>query len=571
MTKKQSIPRFIEEIQHKFTAGIANAFLVHFNIADYVDHANTLPDYLAKWFKGYLVIFYDRNKGITFPLPSMKKKFVELVMKQELEGDPLAQAAIGESQQKPEDVELPRDPQDALRLIDMALKSGQKVLTIIGYAETLTPNADMASLSSEDRNNLVALCSWGRDLMDTESIAILVTGSLTDVHQALRAASSKIEAVEFPLPDFSERGSFIEALIKARGVKLNLSPTEFAAKTAGLSKVHIEDIVLRAEEMKAPVCSDLITERKADIIKSEYADVCEIVDPTYGFEAVGGLEHVKELFLDIMEFLEKGLIDLTPKGVLLVGPPGTGKTLIAQALAKVLGFNFLSFTLSKILGKYVGESERNMARFFLLARTLAPLIIFVDEFDQLGLSREASGDSGVSSRIFQQLLTFMSESELRGKVIMVFATNRPDLLDAAIVRPGRIDKVLMVGVPDEAERVEIFRVQLEAKRAKVAPDLDLKKIARATEGYTGAEIERLVTKAMETATKEGSEEVTKKHVTHAIWAINPSTKNIEEMTLAALKMCSDKDLVPEKYREYFDKAAKKEEPIVTAKRRRGVK
>ena len=180
-------------------------------------------------------------------------------------------------------------------------------------------------------------------------------------------------------------------------------------------------------------------------------------------------------------------------GVLMTGPAGTGKSAVAQAVAKESGVNAVSLNLARILGQYVGNSERNLEKALRAIKSLAPTIVFIDEIDQ-SVSRGGSGDSGVSSRIFKRLLEFMSDTGNRGQVVFLAATNRPDLMDAALRRPGRFDKKIPFLIPDAEERLAIFQVmaakyEMAGKPSAAAID--------STEGWTGAEIEAAVVKAAE--------------------------------------------------------------------------
>ena len=141
----------------------------------------------------------------------------------------------------------------------------------------------------------------------------------------------------------------------------------------------------------------------------------------------------------------------------MTGPAGTGKSAVAEAVAHEAGVNAVVLNLARILGQYVGNSERNLEKALQAIKSLAPTIVFIDEIDQ-SVSRGGSGDSGVSNRIFKRLLEFMSDTGNRGQVLFLAATNRPDLLDAALRRPGRFDKKIPFLIPDESERAAIIQV-----------------------------------------------------------------------------------------------------------------
>ncbi|XP_037720990.1 nuclear valosin-containing protein-like isoform X2 [Drosophila subpulchrella] len=225
--------------------------------------------------------------------------------------------------------------------------------------------------------------------------------------------------------------------------------------------------------------------------------------PDTTWDDIGALEKIREeLKLAVLapvkypEMLER--LGLTaPSGVLLCGPPGCGKTLLAKAIANEAGINFISIKGPELMNMYVGESERAVRACFQRARNSAPCVIFFDEFDSLCPKRSDGGDGNNSgTRIVNQLLTEMDGVEERKGVYILAATNRPDIIDPAILRPGRLDTILYVGLPEQSERAEILKATTKnGKRPVLAEDVNLDEIAAQTEGYTGADLAGLVKQA----------------------------------------------------------------------------
>ncbi|MBI1920362.1 MAG: CDC48 family AAA ATPase [Geobacter sp.] len=221
--------------------------------------------------------------------------------------------------------------------------------------------------------------------------------------------------------------------------------------------------------------------------------------PNVTWDQVGGLTEVKKeldeavvwpmTYADLYEFAKVK----PPKGVLLHGPPGTGKTLLAKALATESKVNFISIKGPALMSKYVGESERAIREVFKRARQAAPCILFFDEMDAIAPARGGGGDSHVSERVISQLLTEIDGTEELKGVFILGATNRKDIIDPALLRPGRIDMLIDIPPPDEAARLEIFRVHTTGK--PLAKDVDFKFFATATEGLVGADIEFICRKA----------------------------------------------------------------------------
>ena len=219
-----------------------------------------------------------------------------------------------------------------------------------------------------------------------------------------------------------------------------------------------------------------------------------------------------------------------PKGVLLYGPPGCGKTLLAKAVANESEANFIAVKGPELLSKWVGESERGIREVFRKARTAAPAVIFFDEIDAL-VPRRGLGyaDSGVTERVVSQLLTEMDGIAVLEDVVVIGATNRPDILDPAVLRPGRFDRLIYVPPPDEKARLEIFKIH--TRRMPLAEDVDLERLAKITQGYSGADIEAVCREAAMNAMRRdiNVEKVTWADFEAALKKVGPSiTPEIEK-------------------------------------------
>ncbi|KAH8398792.1 hypothetical protein KR222_003929 [Zaprionus bogoriensis] len=228
-----------------------------------------------------------------------------------------------------------------------------------------------------------------------------------------------------------------------------------------------------------------------------------ITVPDTTWEDIGSLHDIREeLKLAVLapvkypEMLARLGLE-APSGVLLCGPPGCGKTLLAKAIANEAGINFISVKGPELMNMYVGESERAVRACFQRARNSSPCVIFFDEFDSLCPKRSDGGDGNNSgTRIVNQLLTEMDGVEERKGVYILAATNRPDIIDPAILRPGRLDTILYVGLPEQQERADILRATTKnGKRPVLAADVSLDELAAKTDGYTGADLAGLVKQA----------------------------------------------------------------------------
>ena len=228
----------------------------------------------------------------------------------------------------------------------------------------------------------------------------------------------------------------------------------------------------------------------------------EIVDkPTITYDDIGGL---KQQMLELREAVEDPLLRPElykkvgiepPKGVLLVGPPGTGKTLMAKAVANATQATFIRLVGSELVQKYIGEGARLVRELFELAKEKAPSIVFIDELDSVGAKRldvSTSGDREVQ-RTLMQLLAELDGFTPMSNVKIIGATNRPDILDDALLRPGRFDRIVEIGLPDESGRAEIFKIHLA--HTNIGDDVNTVKLSELTDGASGAEIKSICTEA----------------------------------------------------------------------------
>lgn len=244
-----------------------------------------------------------------------------------------------------------------------------------------------------------------------------------------------------------------------------------------------------------------LSETEPSAIREVFTDV-----PDVGWEDVGGLEQVKQLLIEAVDWplTHAALFDRAgvrpPKGILLSGPPGTGKTLLAKALAHESETNFIAIKGPQLLSMWVGESERGVREVFRKARQAAPCIVFFDEIDALVPQRSAGGDSQATERVVSQFLSEMDGIESLKGVMVLAATNRPDRLDPALLRPGRFDVQVELPLPDQAARLAILRVH--TRKMALGADVDLAALSADTGGMVGADLEGLCRRAALCAIRE---------------------------------------------------------------------
>ncbi len=297
-----------------------------------------------------------------------------------------------------------------------------------------------------------------------------------------------------------------------------------------LPEINLEETVIPPEVLE-----------KLQVTKDDFDNALKVVEPSAMREVlvevpnvkwsdVGGLETAKQELQEAVEWplkfpdAFKRLGIEPPHGILLYGPPGTGKTLLARAVATESESNFISIKGPELMSKWVGESERGVREVFRKAKMAAPTVIFFDEIDSLVPRRGSGfGDSQVTERVLSQMLTELDGLEKLEDIVMIGATNRPDLVDPALLRPGRFDRLILVPAPDEAARLSILKIH--TKNMPLAKDVDLEELAKETDGYSGADIAALCRKAAMLVMRKdiNAKEVKAQYFKSALKDIKPST------------------------------------------------
>jgi transitional endoplasmic reticulum ATPase len=315
-------------------------------------------------------------------------------------------------------------------------------------------------------------------------------------------------------------GADIAALVREAGMhalrrfvpKIDLSKGIIPPEILQNLKVTKEDFEAALKEVQPSVLREIMVEV-----------------PEIHWEDIGGLEDVKRALREAVELPFKypelfEQVGIRPtKGILLFGPPGTGKTLLAKAVATESEANFISIRGPELLSKWVGESERGIREVFKKARQSAPCVVFFDEIDAIAPLRGSRiGDSGVTDRMVNQLLTEMDGIQPLKHIVVIGATNRVDILDPALLRPGRFDSIIYIPPPDLESRYQILKVH--TRKMPLDNDVNLKEIASLTEGYTGADLEALCKEAGMAAIREGAKPliVKRKHFESALNVVGPS-------------------------------------------------
>ena len=389
-------------------------------------------------------------------------------------------------------------------------------------------------------------------------VVIGATNRPDSLDPALRRPGRFDREIEIGVPDTEERKEVLEIHTRNMPLAEDVDLDKIANTTHGFVGADLESLCKEAamrvvrrilpeiqndEEIpkevmeKIVVTGDDFKSAQKEIQPSALREVLVQI-PDIKWEDIGGLEDVKQELKEAVEwplkhpetFQRLGI--RPPKGTLLYGIPGTGKTLLAKAVASESEANFISVKGPELLSKWVGESEKGVREVFRKAKQAAPTVIFFDEIDAIASARSGNDtDSGVTKRVVNQLLTEMDGLEELEDVAIIAATNRPDILDAGLMRPGRFDRHIQVKEPDEEARIAIFKVH--TKDMPLASDVDIKKLAKNTDGYVGADIEAVCREAAMLTLRNNLEasEIPNKYFKEAINKVKPKNNDIEEQLI----------------------------------------
>lgn len=538
-------PAWLNELIKKSLAGVSHFFILWNNIYDYASYGGKyLPISLLLEKLGEhrdFIIRYDIANGLRLRKGDLQE-FKRLAGINEEKSQTLAKLM-----DKPD---LPRSPVEALRALQTFLNSTKRNLIILDFADLLAPQGQKGTFQqTDDRVVSVLLRTIATEQMyrNNSHLVFLLVSNIVDIDSSLRDAIG-VEAINIRKPDIEERKGYLN--------QWNLE--NFAFGTAGLNLKQIEEIKKISDMSRENFNSRYVSTKKEEILSKEYAGIMKIIEPKRGFEHVGGLAHIKSEVTDTIEAMRKGNFKIVPMGMLFMGPPGTGKTIMAEALAKESGFNMVK--LGSIKEMWVGSSERNMAKFIEGIISLNPVLVFIDEIDQIiGGRVEFSGDSGVTRTIFGKLLEVMSDTTLRGKIVWVGATNRPDLLDPAMKRPGRFDVKIPFLYPDSDERLEIIKgLALFYEFDLKINQQELSDFANKLENYNGSHIEFILTRAAKLAYKDNRGSLIFQDLESAYndYIITDDAHIVKIYTLLALMETTLKSLLPQKYQDELEKLKK---------------
>ena len=605
--QETELPVWARELKKRYLRGEASLFVLHNNVYDTVLHngkqlalADFLVNVVLKPSKDFIGVF------------NISTGFRTAHRKSQEDGRQNTLAVL-------ESLTAAHSKAQWLEALEILLTSANpmtatKNALIIEYAETVAPSGDSSFQADTDRAAIVTLHRWSflPHLVEQDNIVILLAENLAELAPKI-VANPRVATIDVELPDVATREKAI-ALLDAE-----MPATErqrYAEMTAGLKLLQISSILkpqqiaqinheerrefiagllgggetvqkraaelaaLFAEKSRAEIAAllapdrketaldtteleqkaradrdKLIFNRKREIIERECFGLLEFINPGFDFQAVGGLEPVKEELRFVARNMREGYFNRVPMGMLFTGAQGTGKTFFATAFAGEA--QMTAVKLKNFRSKWVGSTEGNLEKILSVIKSLGQTIVIIDEADRsFGAGGDGGeGDDGTSSRIIAKMKEFMSDTTNRGRVLFILMTNRPDLLDIDLKRAGRLDRKIPFFYPQiESEVLAIARAVNQKNRLGITAEvLDASEIWAKMIGYSAADIESILLQAYETAarTQENNSEITVSGeiLSNAFADYFPSrdVTMLKYMELLAVFEASNRKLLPEKY------------------------
>ena len=548
-------PAFAREMADRYCTSTISQFIMHGAVRDLVPLRTkgevryaTLEEYLEKdlFAQRSAIIFYDRSRGLSLPKAGAMKEFMAFVKAY----DTAASTKYSQA--------LPTDAPSVLRLIERFIRTrvaeGKGVAVIVDYAEQIAPAGEGAFLSDADRSCLITLRRWARDpdFLRGDVTIVLVTEQLAELHRHI-VANPYSEIVDVELPDEARRHAFIRHEIKGRrfssiaGLKM-----EAAAKlTNGLSLTHIRQILAEPLRLGRKITTATLMRRKKELIEAECHGLLEFVEPEFDLDMVAGCKQAKTELRTAARLLKEGRLDVMPMGWLICGPVGTGKTFLATCFTGEIGIPCVK--ILNIRSQWQGVTEANLQKLLSIFKALGPVGVIIDEADAFFGRRDASGDSGTSSRVFSALSSFMSDTAHRGRILWFLLTCRPDLLPVDLKRQGRAEEhIALFGPATATERKEFYSVLKKKNGIETkASDDDIEDIFLdcGAPHLSGADLEAVMIRAKGVAAARGFQAVAAPDFQSAFENFLPPVyaEEVEYQTLLAVMECTSRRLIPEPY------------------------
>ncbi|MCS4040673.1 AAA family ATPase [Salinibacter ruber] len=549
-------PPWARELARKYFTKTVSTFILHGDIRDVVptedrDGARIYPP-LRRFLTDDLfaardvVVFYDRSAGIHFADAASRRDF--------------SRALAGEESLAGTEYEnnLPKAPNKVFELLEdyfrLRLSNGTRVACVIDYAETVAPMAEASMYSAPDRQSLVYLQKWSRDSLFLESdfTLTLLTENLTDLNQQLVQSPHTAE-IYVPIPEGDDRQAYIDWALDERGDRFrahsDVSPEALAQNTAGLNYTQLRTILADVLENQNRLTAATLSDLKKEFIEAEAYGMLEFIETDNSLDLIAGHTEAKRHLRQAAHAVQTGQHDVLPMGYLVSGPVGCGKTFLINCFAGEIGIPMVK--LKNFRSQWQGVTEGNLEKILNLLEAMTPVAVMIDEADAALGDRDAQGDSGVSQRVFSQIVSFMSDPAHRGRVIFFLVTARPDLMPVDLKRQGRAEEHLSLFYPHtRADREELLRVMMRRTGVDLPIEAVPPELLEGERTYSGADMEAVLTRAAFRAAGSNDGTVTPALLQETVNDFIPPTypTEVELQQLAAVLECTSRDLLPERFR-----------------------
>ena len=565
------LPAWATKMRDLFRSGSVAQFLLHGNVFDVIPHGDrqlSLKAFLDEaMFGAYdTVLQYDRSRGVRATRGAD-------------DWGAWLQQALGDANP----ISSTREPGVALELIDRyllrtlnlaaiqrgpdaagsgAANAARKVAVILDFAEFVVPRADAAQLGGPFAANVVKVLGWANDpaILQANIITVLIAESVHDLN-GLIAENPHAAEIKLPLPDESEMAAYVDSLAAGTGLipdlaqRSDLPLATLGQRLTGLSRVGARRLVTMATRSGQRLTVDWVSKIKKDLIESECQGLLDFIESTLTLDDMAGSDAVKTWLREDQKLLEKGALHALPMGYLVAGRIGTGKTYLVQCWAGELGIPCVVF--KNFRDRWVGATESNLEKIFSVLKAIGQVLVFVDEADQAAGKREGGDtDGGLSGRVYAMLAKEMSDTRNRGRILWVFATSRPDLLEVDLKRQGRLDVHIPLFAPETPDEMRALFRAIARKLKFPLEDADLPALDP-SQGLGSNEIEGVLVRALRVwelapdATDGAPKPPLRDILAGVLREVRPSahTRKLEYMDLVAVKECTDQRFLPPRFRE----------------------
>lgn len=551
------LPAWSREMRDLFRSGSCAQFLLHGNIFDALPFDGRMLSVKAfldeVMFAGYdVVLHYDRSRGVR-------------AVKGGEDWGEWVRGALGDELKAQSYL---REPGAALELIDRYLlrtlnlnaladpaRAARKIAVVVDFAEFVVPRGDAVALGGAFSANVVKVLGWANDpgILNANIVTVLLTEGLHDLNE-LVVENPHAVSLRVPLPGEPEMLEYLTALstgtMPELAAKSDVPIEQLARRLSGLSRVGAQRVLALAIRNGERITGQWLTRMKKEAIERECQGLLEFIESDFTLDHVAGLDAVRVWLREDAELLRRGKLHALPMGYLIAGRIGTGKTFIVTCWAGELGIPCVVF--KNFRDRWVGATESNLEKIFAVLRALGQVVVFVDEADQAAGKREGGdGDSGLSGRVYSMLAKEMSDTRNRGRIIWVFATSRPDLLEVDLKRQGRLDVHIPLFPPETAAERRALLLAVARKIKVPIGEADLPELPESIT-LGGNEIEGVFVRGLRTWELAPEPRRPLKEILLEVFReVRPSahTRKLEFMDLVAVKECTDARFLPLRFRD----------------------